>query len=30
LLERFYLEIQNPTIPLELANRSALGGLGYE
>ena len=30
LLERFYLEMQNPTIPLELANRSALGGLGYE
>ena len=30
LLERFYLETQNSTIPLELANRSALGKLGHE
>ena len=30
LLERFYLEILNPVVPLELANRSALGGLGHE
>ncbi len=29
LLERFYLETQNPQVPLELANRSWLGGLTH-
>jgi len=30
LLERFYLETQNPAIPLELANRSRLGAFAHD
>ncbi len=30
LLERLYLETQNPSVPLELANRSRLGSLSHE
>jgi xanthine dehydrogenase small subunit len=30
LLERFYLDTQNPKDPIELANRSILGGLIHE